>query len=325
MQRSRLLEGRIELVGTPTSKERGFVRQLSALIASSGLLLAALTGCTVAAPSGDCKPVAHPGAASNLIQATGEIGETPAVDFPTPLITDGLEVTVLERGDGRVVQNGDFVLFTWTQLDPRSAEVVSEPGQAAFVASEVADINSAFLCVPTGSRLAITLPLAEGSEETAVLVADVTETYTARATGRIEIPQPGMPSVTTAPNGRPGITVLSEDPPTDVKHSTLITGNGVEVKEGDTLLVQYTAVTWDSPRVLATTWDSAPTAISLSPYDANSQNGVSEGVLSALTGKRVGSQVLVVVPPAGYASGSDIAVDEGSTLVAVYDILAILE
>lgn len=305
------------------------MRKVIALTAAAGLLLA-LAGCTVSAPSGPCEPVPA-GEASKLVTATGAFGTAPTVDFPTPLSSDTLEVSVLDKGDGAVIRDGDFVFLTYTSFDPASGEKASETSSASVIAGRDSDAEKLFECLTVGSRIAAILPAVDATESaaataTSLLVIDIDRAFTSKATGRVEVPQQGMPSIVTAPDGTPGFTILDEDPPAALKYSTLITGDGKKVAEGDQLLLQYSVVDWKSKSVIDSTWtdDQYPQARRLSKFDATSGEGLSAGALKALTGATVGSQVLVVLPPSTWA-GSDIQASEGATLVVVYDILAILE
>ena len=304
------------------------MRKVIALTAAAGLLLT-LAGCTVAAPSGACEPIAA-GDASSLITATGAFDEQPTVDFPTPLVSDELEVSVIDKGDGATIYDGDFVFLTYTAYDPATGKQASDTSSASVIAGRDSDAEKLFECLTVGSRVAAVLPAVEATDSAAasptqLLVIDIDRAFTSKATGRIELPQRGMPSIVTAPDGRPGFTILDEEPPASLKYSTLITGDGKKVSEGDQVLLQYSVVGWDSKSVIDSTWEEGqyPQARTLTKFDATSGEGVSAAALTALVGATVGSQVLVVMPPSSWA-GSDIQAAEGETLVVVYDILAIL-
>ena len=305
------------------------MRKVIALTAAAGLLIT-LAGCTVSAPSGACEPIGA-GDASALVTATGEFDAQPKVGFPTPLVTDSLEVSVIDKGDGKTIYDGDFVFLTYTAYDLATGEQATNTSAASVIAGRDSDAERLFECLTVGSRVAAVLPAVEATETasaqpSSLLVIDVDKAFTTKATGRIEIPQAGLPSVVTAPNGQPGLTILDEDPPAALKYSTLITGDGKKVAAGDQLLLQYTVVNWDTRSVVSTTWGDGkyPQARALAKFDSSTGDGLSAGALAALSGKTVGSQVLVVLPPSTWA-GSDLDASTGATLVAVYDILAILE
>jgi FKBP-type peptidyl-prolyl cis-trans isomerase len=83
------------------------------------------------------------------------------------------------------------------------------------------------------------------------------------------------------------------------------------------VLVQYTGVRWSNGETFDSTWDKGGVPTSFST------TGVVTGFQKALEGQTVGSQVLVVMPPAeGYGEGEINSTDlKGETLVFVVDIL----
>jgi len=123
--------------------------------------------------------------------------------------------------------------------------------------------------------------------------------------------------VTLAKNGAPTVAIpKGEDPPTETKVATLKKGDGYTVKKGDYALIQYHGVRWSNGKTFDTTWEkNAPIAYPTTQYVP--------GFQKALEGQAVGSQVLVVIPPAeGYGEGKINEADlKGETLVFVIDIL----
>jgi len=82
--------------------------------------------------------------------------------------------------------------------------------------------------------------------------------------------------------------------------------------------VQYTGVKWSDGTVFDSSWEAgAPTSFQTT--------GVVDGFRQALEGQTVGSQVVVVIPPAfGYGEGEINDADlKGETLVFVVDILGV--
>ncbi len=98
----------------------------------------------------------------------------------------------------------------------------------------------------------------------------------------------------------------------------VIEGDGEKVGAEDSVLVQYKGVLWDGGKEFDSTYGRGQlTSFSLQQ--------VVKGWAQGLTGKKVGSRVLVVIPPElGYGAnppqGSGIQKD--STLVFSVDILA---
>jgi peptidylprolyl isomerase len=126
----------------------------------------------------------------------------------------------------------------------------------------------------------------------------------------------GMPTVTLDEDGAPTIELPDGDAPTAVELETLKKGDGATVAPGDTVLVQYTGVTWSDGSVFDSSWEAGTPA-------SFQTTGVVDGFRQALEGQTVGSQVLVVIPPAaGYGEeGSSDHELAGETLVFVVDIL----
>ncbi len=123
-------------------------------------------------------------------------------------------------------------------------------------------------------------------------MVDLHKVYLSRATGSLVYNAAlGLPTVVRAPDGRPGVIIPDNDAPEELVVQTLIKGDGAEVTGDQAAFVAYTGVNWDDHTVIDTTWDTTPAAISFGD-DAPE-------FADALKGATVGSQVLVVLPPAG--------------------------
>ncbi|MET7909194.1 FKBP-type peptidyl-prolyl cis-trans isomerase [Streptomyces avermitilis] len=158
--------------------------------------------------------------------------------------------------------------------------------------------------------------------DTLVFVVDVQNTFNAKSSAQgkdVAQDDAKLPKVGTNTDGKaPSIDVPKTAAPTKLVANYVIEGDGDEVKADSSVLVQYKGVLWDSGKEFDSTYSrSALTSFSLQQ--------VVKGWSQGLTGKKVGSRVLVVVPPKlGYGdnppSGSGIKKD--STLVFSVDILA---
>lgn len=318
-----------------------------AIIAMTAGLSVTLSAC-VGTPflSAGCTPPYEPGSNSALVTAAGSFGNDPRAEFPTPLIAANDQAQVLEQGDGDVVPTGGVADVQITIYDGGSGErLISSDYGSGGLRSAAVDGQPAFgslaQCATVGSRVVAvgtageligesgitnnSLPLAV--EDTVVLVADVMGSFPGRATGVDQLPQAGLPAIVLAPDGRPGFTFPNETAPEQLRIATLKAGNGATVEEGDSVVVNYTGVVWDTKSVFDSTWENrVPATLVAQDFTATADgSGVIPGFAQAIIGAKVGSQVIAVIPPAeGYPAGTAPAsIGEDATLVFVVDILGI--
>lgn len=277
--------------------------------------------------SSQCLVDAQPGEASDSIEVSGSAPELSAT------VTPGLEPTEIERtlttrGDGDDLVSGDLVSGSYAIYDGATGELLEQsrdtsPDDSGLVPvlldpQQYSVFVAALECAPLGSTAALAIPgSAFGEGRTSVVVvAEGVEKLPTRADGTDQAPVDGMPTVELAEDGAPTIALPGTDAPTEVQLANLKTGDGATVQPGDTAFVQYTGVKWSDGSVFDSSWDRGqPTAFPT--------NGVVAGFQQALEGQQVGSQVLVVIPPAaGYGAqeGNEL---QNETLVFVVDILGV--
>jgi len=309
-------------------------------------LAASLSACSTSTPDADttstaasseCQAVAS-GSASESVTVTGDIGEKPKVKFETPLSTEATERTVITAGDGDIVESGDQVQIDFTLLNATSgAELTATDYDgttyAQFAIDEVnylAGLAKTMACSPLGSRVVGVIPPADSwgdagqtdlgvaATDSIVFVADIVSLVPTRATGVDQPVEDGFPTVTLAEDGTPTVVIPDADPPTKTEVSVLKLGDGAVVEDGDTVSGQYVGVIWATNVVFQQTWGTG--SLATLPTDS-----VVPGFKEALIGQTVGSQVLVVIPPAdgyGDAGSTDAGISGTDTIVFVVDILA---
>jgi hypothetical protein len=305
------------------------LRPIAALSAAAVAALL-LAGCAsdeaTPAPTGTaaadlCDAAAQPGDASDSVSVSGDVGTPSTATFDTPLEPDALQVTVLDEGDGEAVSAGDFVSYAMTAYNAQTGDELATIGyeQGEFLPSQIsADtiLGQVFGCGNIGKRVVAAFP-ATDSAQAEVYVLDLLGTVPTAASGEPQDAPDGFPGVTLDDEGAPTVTIPEgEDPPTETEVATLKKGDGYEVQEGDYALIQYHGVRWSDGESFDTTWDDGvPVAYPTTTYVPGFQKG--------LVGQTVGSQVLVVIPPAeGYGEGEINEADlKGETLVFVIDIL----
>jgi peptidylprolyl isomerase len=297
----------------------------------------------VAAVAGSAS-AASASAASSLakVKVAGAVGAAPKVTFAAPFTVAKTVHVVSTAGTGAALTQGQVVTFDYLLLDGRTGKKLESsfgktPQSLSLDTTKtVPTLVNGLIGVPIGSRVVIAIAPKDGlakslktskvkKNDTLVFVFDVRSAVTpapplTRAAGEPVAPVAGLPTVTLDATGKPTITVPATAAPSTLVVQPLIKGTGPVVTAGQTVTVHYTGVIWATGKQFDSSWDRGATA--------DFQIGIGKvisGWDTGLVGQTVGSQVLLVVPPAqGYGSaGSSAAGIKGTdTLVFVVDILA---
>jgi peptidylprolyl isomerase len=320
---------------TVSSRKEGCVRKTLALAATLGIL-ATLTACSGNGPQGCENPMVS-GSASSVVTAAGPFDTEPTIDFPTPITSKTTQKTTLIKGKGAPLTAGQPVLFEATLLNGADGKVLDKTGYTkdshnliTLGQPDLAALSTGLECSRVGSRVVIATSAkdggktggtaADGKAGSVVFVADITKAFLAKANGASQSPQSGMPVVVTAPNGRPGITVPQSDAPKKLTVNVLQAGSGKKIVAGDNVVMKYTGVLWDqASSVFDSTWTKNQAVL------IQIEKGkVVPGFEKGLVGQKVGSQVLLVIPPKdGYGAQGNGAVPPNATIIFVVDILGI--
>jgi FKBP-type peptidyl-prolyl cis-trans isomerase len=282
------------------------------------------------------------GADDSPVRVTGAFGRQPDVTIPTTRPGDALSVSTPVDGKGAKVAKGDLVVadyvgYRWGRSGGKliASSYAGGGHPSAFPSGKlVPGLDKALVGARVGSRVVAVIPPRDGygdagnaqlevtSEDSLVFVLDVVGTYPARSavTGAVREPEARMPRVGTAQPGQPPpVTIPRARPPRGLQVHTLIQGTGEPVRQGQLLALQYTGVFWRDGKVFDSSWTAGRV------YAATiGRSQVVKGWDQGLVGQRVGSRVLLVVPPAwGYgAKGLKQAGIKGTdTLVFVVDVL----
>jgi peptidylprolyl isomerase len=279
------------------------------------------------------------------IAVSGAFGAKPTVTIPKINPPASLRLQQLISGRGTVVAKGDLVVvdlaaYIWNGKATKKVSGLSTgKPQALSVGSTISGLDKSLEGSRVGSRLLITIPPKQGfgskgnsqlgvsGKDTLVFVADVLGSFRKTATvhGTPEaVNLTGLPTVgASSPGTAPPVRIPQTAPPTTLQSLSLIQGTGPEVKKGRLLVAQYEGVNWRTGKVFDSSWQrGVPAGFQIGTGQ------VIKGWDTGLVGKRVGSRVLLVVPPAdGYGTqGSAQAGIKGTdTLVFVVDILGTYE
>lgn len=286
-------------------------RTAAALIIAASLLLA---GCS----SGPL----------DSITVTGGTDSAPEITADWPVSIDGEAVKVLDEGEGDEIADGQLLtmhLRAVSGADGADQGGTYSSAPASYWLSDQATtalpeaLQNALIGQKVGARVLFAGEgqTSEDATGTVIWVVDVTATQDVldAPEGESVTPEAGLPTVTLADNGEPSITPVSGDAPTDLIVQPLIEGTGPEVTSTGTVVANYSGWLWDGTSFDSSWSRGAPTAFGL--------NQVIPGWTQGLAGQKVGSQVLLVIPPdLGYGDEGNSSIPGGSTLIFVVDILA---
>ncbi|MDQ1744541.1 MAG: peptidylprolyl isomerase [Pseudonocardiales bacterium] len=288
-------------------------------------------------------PSAAGGVANGVAGATvqGAFGAKPVVSLAKQPAPSQLSEQVLTTGTGDVVAKGDTLVAnysgqTWAGKDgkPNIFDSSFDRGSpAAFVIGTGAVIpgwDKTLVGKRLGSRVLLAIPPADGygsqgqpdagitGTDTLVFVVDLVADYKPNASA------PGVP-VASLPGGLPKLTNVAGKPPAvlstaGVKAGSkpaatlLVSGTGAKIDAKKTLVLQVVQTDLATAKKTTSTWGKAPQTVA-------AQNVLT--VAGALTGRNVGSRVLIVVPPtpARPASASQAAQPATPAQVLLVDVV----
>lgn len=296
------------------------MRYAPAVLLTAALVTATLSGCASAPAADAC---VDPGDASNQVSVSGKLGSEPTVSMPTPLYAPTSQVSTVIEGDGAELTGNEVVELAWSLYNGRTGEKIFatpyDDLQPASPSGMLPGMADALACHTVGSRLVATITPDKGfgetgnpmygvkADDTLVMVIDIAESYLGKANGiAVPVVQSGFPSVATAPDGTPGLTIPNTDAPTTAKSALLKLGSGDAITTSDTVLAQIQQASWNSQSITSSTWsDGSPQTIPMSKAP--------DELATALDGVSVGSQVIVLVPTQ----------DDDATIFVI-DVLGIL-
>jgi peptidylprolyl isomerase len=315
---------------------RRLTTALSAAVLASALVLSA---CGEEAPS---KPSQPTSAAISAVTVNGsDPAKEPTVTVKSPLTVAKTESDVVVDGTGPVVAKDDLISIQAVILNGRDGKLAHSTWKTGAVGLDLGaqDLFPSFKSQLTGkkigSRVVITSTPADAfgatgneaigvkKDDPVVFVVDLKGSAQAlkEATGKAVAPKAGLPTVTMTAGKPAVINVKGVKAPTKTIVQPLIEGTGSEVKKGQTVRVTYTGALLKDGSV----FDSSASRPE-QPYFDFPIGGqqVIKGWDNGLVGQKVGSRVLLVIPPAdGYGTaGSPPKISGTDNLVFVVDILA---
>ncbi len=267
-------------------------------------------------------------------------GKAPKVSFDKPLAVTAESVKVVTKGKGEPVKAGQAVTLQAIGFNAEDGKTngdsYSDPAGERIVFDDTFKtsnplVYSTFVGTNVGSYVAYAFPgkpAVEGStaapsqaaQPTILTIfqiesaADVAKPL-AKPEGDAVTPPAGLPTVKDNDKGIPVITIGDAKAPTELIAQDLITGKGAALKATDTIVANYVGVNFEGGEIFDSSFDrGTPATFAL--------NKVIEGWTKGLTGKTIGSRVLLVIPKAmAYGDGGQ-GKAKGD-LVFVVDILGV--
>ena len=331
------------------SVHRRLHRPLAALCAA--LLLPALAACGSDASSAADEPdtksesssEAPPTGELTEVSFSGDVGKTLKAAWNSEVeLPKSTTVTTLVQGDGEAVADGDTVstyLYVgngstqkdlYNDYDNGASEAIPNTEQAGEV------FRALFTGATYGSRVAAVTTatalfgesvegnqLGIGVDDTVVLVADLMEKQQESPTPTDDKAHDASPDAQPSvveKDGKPtGLDFSGIDEPaldTPVQRVVLEQGTGAAVKASDTVKIDYLGATYDAKAPFDESFSKQPLTSALT--------GLIQGWTIGLTGVKVGSRVLIQIPPAyGYGAQGSGAIPANATLWFVIDVLAV--
>jgi peptidylprolyl isomerase len=311
------------------------IRRIGALL----VVAAVVAGCSNAGAddSGSTKVTTE----LSAVKVTGSAGTKPVMKVPAPFSATKTDRRTLTTGTGSPVTPGQRVTIDYVGVNGTDAKEFDtsygKADRATFTLDDgtiIKGMVDGLSGVTVGSRVLLAIPPKDGygtagapdagigPTDTLVFVIDVKSASTVlkRAAGTAVKAKAGLPKVTLdKKTGKPTITVPKSKAPNTLVVQPLINGNGTKVVKGQTITVHYTGVIWPGGKTFDSSWTKGSPAsfpIGLGKVIAGWDQG--------LVGKKVGSQILLVIPPDkgyGVTGKSEAGIKGTDTLVFVVDIL----
>lgn len=268
------------------------------------------------------------------ITITGDLGSAPEVKWDGKLDVDKTETTVVTEGDGKTIEDGDQIQVNlWIGngfTQEQSYSSYDEGGQEETVTAndQLAPVfKDAVLGQKLGSRVAVT---ATGSDafgeagntsigiaptDTVLIVVDLMEEFVPPTPK--DVPSSQLPKIVEE-KGKPvgfDFKGLSEPKDGEFLRSVLKKGDGETLTTDMTVTANYLGMVYGAKKPFDESFSKGPVPFALT--------GVVQGWTYGLEGLKVGSRVLLQIPPdLGYGDQDKPGIPPGSTLYFVVDIVS---
>ena len=305
----------------------------------------AATGTPASTASAAPAPVDTPDALAG-VTASGPVDfkTAPKVDLgQTPISTTSVQRRVLTPGTGTAATKEDTVSIRAQIYNGASGKLLDDgfgkgridEGYRLGRTDLLAGFTEGLVGAQEGARVAFTIPPAKGfgdsgnaqlgvgGTDTIVVIADVSDVHRGltQLEGTGSASPAGFPTVEFSEGNAkaPKVTIPKGDAPKETREATLVEGTGPVVKEGQFIAAHYHGLLWKDGSVFDSSWERG--SVADFPIGIGA---VIPGWDDTLVGKKVGSRVLLVIPPKdgyGEQGNPNGGISGTDTLVFVVDIL----
>jgi FKBP-type peptidyl-prolyl cis-trans isomerase len=258
---------------------------------------------------------------SESVEVSGDFDAEPTVEFPAPLSPTATQRTVITEGDGTELQDGAQVRVHFSMFNGETGEASSSTGYEEASLFTLTVDEAQYLpglvktVVPAADAFgdAGNTDVGIGPGESLVFVIDLVSI--------VETLKPAewvddVPEVTFDSSDAPVVTLPAAGPPDDLRLAVLEEGDGEVVTAADSPSLDYQGTSWQTGEVFDQSYGGSPIALPATGYV--------QGFSAAIIGQKVGSTLLVSIPPE-LAYGTDPAAHElgGQTLLFVIQIRSV--
>lgn len=257
------------------------------------------------------------GPASKAVTVSGAYNATPSIKIAGKPTLSGIERTVITTGKGAMPNAADTANVHLTLFNASGTKIGVQDSQATLSNATSKFLTAALMCSPYGSRVVVVasasdiygsnLPSILKATDTLYLVSDIVSKYGPAAWTT------QVPKVTFNAKGVPTVKLVGS-PMKTWAMKVLSEGTGAVVKSGDNVTLNYQGTNWDTHKMFEQSFGSQPI----------SGSSFIPGFTYAMVGQKVGTKLIVTIPPAlGYGvKTSKSNAQAGHTLVFVIQIVS---
>lgn len=269
------------------------------------------------------------------VSVTGDLGKIPEVDWKGQFEAKKAETKVLIEGDGDKIADGDKVQVNvwigngWTQEESYTTYEKDGAPETFTVDDQLTPIfKNALLGQTIGSRIAVVAPAADvfgeggnaemniGNKDSVIVVLDLMEMF--QAPEPKDVGASRMPKVVEEKGDPVSLDFAGLPEPKadgDLLRYVIKEGKGEALTETSTVTADYLGMVYKGKEPFDESFSAEPAEFSL--------QGVVQGWTYGLAGLKVGSRVLLQIPPElGYGAQAQENIPADSTLYFVIDIVS---